>query len=79
MVNNIGKTNKTLSTNLGEKTSFTSGEDITLITGELGLGLLVFDSVGTLGAISEFTDENNFIVTTYALSIDISTILSLNY
>lgn len=79
MVNNIGKTNKTLSTNLGEKTSFTSGEDITLITGELGLGLLVFDSVGTLGAISEFTDENNFIVTTYALSIDISTILGLNY
>ena len=79
MVNNIGKTNKTLSANLGEKTSFTSGEDITLITGEIGLGLLIFDSAGTLGAISEFTDENNFIVTTYALSIDISTILSLNY
>lgn len=79
MVNNIGKTNKTLSTNLGEKTSFTNAEDIILITGELGLGLLVFDSAGTLGAISEFTDENNFIVTTYALSIDISTILNLNY
>ena len=79
MVNNIGKTNKTLNTNLGEKTSFTNAEDIVLITGELGLGLLVFDSAGTLGAISEFTDENNFIVTTYALSIDISTILSLNY
>ena len=79
MVNNIGKTNKTLSTNLGEKTSFTNKEDVTLITGEIGLGLLIFDSVGTLGAISEFTDENNFIVTTYALSIDISTILSLNY
>lgn len=79
MVNNIGKTNKTLNTNLGEKTSFTNAEDIILITGELGLGLLVFDSAGTLGAISEFTDENNFIVTTYALSIDISTILSLNY
>lgn len=79
MVNNIGKTNKTLSTNLGEKTSFTNKEDVTLITGEIGLGLLIFDSAGTLGAISEFTDENNFIVTTYALSINISTILSLNY
>lgn len=79
MVNNIGKTNKTLSTNLGEKTSFTNKEDVTLITGEIGLGLLIFDSAGTLGVISEFTDENNFIVTTYALSIDISTILGLNY
>lgn len=79
MVNNISKTNKTLSTNLGEKTSFTNKEDVTLITGEIGLGLLIFDSAGTLGAISEFTDENNFIVTTYALSIDISTILGLNY
>lgn len=79
MVNNIGKTNKTLSTNLGEKTSFTNKEDVTLITGEIGLGLLIFDSAGTLGAISEFTDESNFIVTTYALSINISTILNLNY
>ena len=79
MVNNVGKTNKTLSTNLGEATTFTSKEDITLLTGELGAGLLVFDEAGTLGAISEFTDENNFVVTTYALSIDISTILNLNY
>lgn len=79
MVNNVGKTNKTLSTNLGEATTFTSKEDVTLLVGELGMGLLVFDSSGTLGAISEFTDENNFKVTTYALSIDISTILNLNY
>lgn len=79
MVNNVGKTNKTLSTNLGESTQFNSKEDITLITGELGVGLLVFDPAGTLGAISTFTDENDFMVTTYALSIDISKILSLNY
>lgn len=79
MVNNISKTTKTLSTNLGEATTFTSKEDVTLLVGELGMGLLVFDEAGTLGAISEFTDENNFVVTTYALSIDIPTILNLNY
>ena len=79
MVNNVGKTTQTLSTNLGGTTSFTDKNDITLLTGELGAGLLIFDSVGTLGAISTFTNENNFIVTTYALSIDISSILSLSY
>lgn len=79
MVNNVGKTNKTLNTNLGGTTSFTNKEDITLLTGELGTGLLIFDSTGTLGAISTFTNENDFIVTTYALSLDIPTILSLNY
>lgn len=79
MVNNVGKTTQILSTNLGETTSFTSNENITLLTGELGLGLLVFDSSGTLGAISTFTDENNFIVTTLAVSIDIQTILNMNY
>ena len=79
MVNNIGKTTQTLNTDLGGTTSFTNKNDITLLTGELGTGLLVFDSTGTLGAISTFTDENDFIVTTYALSLDVSTILSLSY
>lgn len=79
MVNNVGKTTQTLSTNLGGTTQFTSKNDITLLTGEIGTGLLVFDSSGTLGAISTFTNENNFTVTTYALSIDIQSILSLSY
>lgn len=79
MVNNVGKTTQILSTNLGETTSFTSNENITLLTGELGLGLLVFDLSGTLGVVSTFTDENNFIVTTLAISIDIQTILNMNY
>ena len=79
MVNNVGKTTQILSTNLGETTSFTSNENITLLTGELGLGLLVFDLSGTLGVVSTFTDENNFIVTTLAVSIDIQTILNMNY
>lgn len=79
MVNNVGKTTQTLSTNLGEPTSFTSTETITLLTGEIGKGLLLFDPIGTLGVISDYTDETNFTVTTYALSIDIQTILSLSY
>ena len=79
MVNNVGKTTQVLDTNLGGTVSFTSKDDITLLTGELGTGLLVFDSAGTLGAISSFTDENNFIVTTYALSIDINKILNEDY
>lgn len=79
MVNNVGKTTQILSTNLGETTSFTSKENITLLTGDLGLGLLVFDLSGTLGVVSTFTDENNFIVTTLAVSIDIQTILNMNY
>ena len=79
MVNNVGKTTQILSTNLGETTSFTSKENITLLTGDLGLGLLVFDLSGTLGVVSTFTDENNFIVTTLAISIDIQTILNMNY
>lgn len=79
MVNNIGKTTQLLSKNLGETIQFNSNENITLLTGELGTGLLLFDSDGTLGVISTFTDENNFIVTTCALSIDISAILGLSY
>lgn len=79
MVNNVGKTTKTLSTNLGESTSFTSEDNITIMTGELGKGFLVFDPIGTLGVISSFTNEQNFMVTTYALSIDIPSILNLEY
>ena len=79
MVNNVGKTTKTLSTNLGESTSFTNEDTITIMTGESGKGFLVFDPIGTLGVISSFTDEQNFTVTTYALSIDIPSILNLEY
>ena len=79
MVNNIGKTTQILSTNLGETMVFTSQDSITILTGELGAGFLIFDSAGTIGVVSTFNNENDFIVTTYALSIDIPTILSLNY
>lgn len=79
MVNNVGKTTQTLNTNLGETTPFTTSENITILTGEIGKGLLLFDNAGTLGVISDYTNDTNFIVTTYALSIDIQTILNLSY
>lgn len=79
MVNNVGKTTQVLSTNLGETNSFTSSENITILTGEIGKGLLLFDPAGTLGVISDYISESNFTVTTYALSIDIQSILNLSY
>lgn len=79
MVNNVARTNKTLNTTLGSTTSFTSEDTITILTGEVGVGLLIFDSSGTLGVISALTDTQNFTVTTYALSIDIQSILNLSY
>ena len=80
MVNNIAKTTKTLNTTLGGTTSFTPNDNLTIMTGELGTGLLIFDSSGTLGAVSTFTDaESNFIVTTYAISIDVQSLLEATY
>lgn len=79
MVNHVGKTTEILSTNLGDTNSFTSTNSIIIIAGEIGLGMLLFDPVGTLGVISSYTNSTEFIVTTYALSIDIQTILSAEY
>lgn len=79
MVNNIGRTTQTLSTNLGGTVTTLTSSDITLLTGSLGQGCLIFDSAGTLGVITTFTDQNDFIVTTYALSIDVQSILGQSY
>ena len=80
MVNNIGRTTKTLNTTLGGTTTFTPSDNLTILTGTIGTGLLIFDSAGTLGVISTFTDaQSDFTVTTYALSIDVQTILGLSY
>jgi len=79
MVNNVGTTTQTLNIKLGETTSFTTSDDITIITGSIGKGFLIFDPSGTLGVITDYVDETNFTVTTHALSIDINAILSLEY
>ena len=79
MVNNVGKTTQVLSTQIGGQVVFSSIENVIVISGELGLGFLLFDSAGTLGVITSYTSNTDFTVRTYALSIDISTILSLSY
>ena len=80
MVNNIGRTTKMLNTSLGGTTSFTPSDNLTILTGVIGTGLLIFDSDGTLGVITTYTDNlSDFTVTTYALSIDVQTILGLSY
>ncbi len=78
MVNNVAITTKTLSTNLGDTLQL-AGDDMTIVTGEIGKGLLVFDPVGTLGVVTSYTSVDNLIVTTHAISIDINGILSINY
>lgn len=81
MVNNIGKltSSKSFNTNLGEATSNISSSDITLLTGALGKGLLVFDQAGTLAVVSDYISDSNFTIRTYAVSIDVNSILNLSY
>lgn len=79
MVNNVGTTTDTLSVELGRTTEFHTSDNITVIAGIIGKGFLLFDLSGTLGVITEYTDDTNFIVTTYALSMDIESILNLSY
>ena len=79
MVNNVGITTETLSIELGRTTEFNTSDNITVIAGTIGKGFLLFDSAGTLGVITTYTSETDFIVTTHALSIDINAILSLEY
>ena len=79
MVNNVGTTTQTLIARLGETNSFNTSDDITIITGTIGAGFLVFDPAGTLGVITTYTSETDFVVTTHALSIDINSILNSSY
>lgn len=80
MVNNVGKTTKSLSTTLGTDTTFTQSDNMTILTGDLGVGCLIFDSIGTVGAVSEYTNNaSDYKVKTLALSIDIQTILGASY
>ena len=78
MVNNIGKITQTLNTELGTTNSFSSSDDITFIAGQLGSGLLLFDPVGTIGVVSNVSEEG-FTVTTHARSLNLKTLLTANY
>ena len=88
MSNNIGITSETLPRVIGQTIDFdTTGEwnSITMISGQLDLGAIIFDNDGTMGVCSDFTrDENNNPIytiktTTINTQIDIQTILGKSY
>lgn len=67
MVNNVGTTEIALSTTIGGITNVLQA-DITVISGELEQGFLLFGSNGAVGVITEFTDADDFVLKTYATS-----------
>jgi len=88
MANNIGITSEKLPRVIGETIDFDTGSEIssiTLITGEIDLGCIIFDSDGTMGVCSNFKrDENNNPIytvrtTTLNTEIDVQNLLSQSY
>lgn len=88
MSNNIGITAETLPRTIGQTVEFdTTGEwnSITMISGQLDLGAIIFDEDGTMGVCSKFTrDENNNPIytvrtTTLNTQIDVQAILGKSY
>lgn len=88
MSNNIGITSETLPRVIGQTIDFdTTGEwnSITMISGQLDLGAIIFDNDGTMGVCSDFTrDENNNPIytiktTTINTQIDVQAILGKSY
>lgn len=88
MANNIGITTQKLPRVIGETIDFDTTSEwssITLITGELDLGCIIFDEDGTMGICSKFDrdSDNNPIytirTTTLNTQIDITSILSQEY
>ena len=88
MANNIGITTETLPRIIGQTVDFdTSGEwnSITMFSGQLDLGAIIFDETGTMGVCSNFTrDSNNNPIytvrtTTLNTQIDVQSILGKSY
>ena len=88
MANNIGVTTKILPRVIGETIDFDTTDEwssVTMITGDLDLGAIIFDSDGTMGVCSKFSrdDSQNPIYTirtsTINTQIDIQKILSQSY
>ena len=88
MSNNIGITTEILPRVIGQTIDFdTTGEwnSITMISGQLDLGAIVFDENGTMGVCSNFTRDNNnnpidtIRTVTLDAQIDIQAILEKSY
>lgn len=88
MANNIGVTNIKLPRTIGDTIDFDTTDEyssVTMITGDLDLGAIIFDDDGTMGVCSKFSrdDSQNPIYTirtsTINTQIDIQKILSQSY
>lgn len=88
MSNNIGVTTIKLPRVIGETVDFDTTDEwtsVTMITGQLDLGCIVFDDNGTMGICSGFKrDVNNnpiYTIRTSTLNteIDVQSILSQEY
>ena len=88
MSNNIGITTENLPRTIGQTMDFdTTGEwnSITMISGQLDLGAIIFDENGTMGVCSGFArDESNnpiYTIKTMTLDtqIDVQAILGKSY
>lgn len=88
MANNIGITTEKLPRVISQTMDFdTTGEwnSITMFSGQLDLGAIIFDEDGTMGVCSDFTrDVNNNPIytirtTTLNTQIDVQAILNKSY
>lgn len=88
MANNIGVTNLKLPRVIGETVDFdisSEWDSVTMITGDLDLGCMIFDNDGTLSICTNFTRDDNdnpiYTLRTSSLNteIDIQSMLSKNY
>lgn len=88
MANNIGVTIKKLPRVIGETVDFDTTDEwtsVTMISGELDLGCMLFDDNGTMGVCSAFRrDTNNnpiYTIRTSTLNtgVDVQSILAQSY
>jgi hypothetical protein len=88
MANNIGITSLKLPRTIGDTVKYDTTDEwtsVTMITGELDLGCIVFDEDGTMGICSEFSRDGNenpiYTIRTSTLNtkIDVTSILKQEF
>ena len=88
MANNIGTTTQTLGRTIGSQTIISdplNESRISMMSGQLGIGAMIFDGSGTMGICTAFTLNANqrydysFRTSSLNNEIDVQTMLSLSY
>lgn len=85
MINNIGTISTTLPRTIGNTITVTDASTITIVSGFIDVGFIVFDNDGTIAICTSFTrdaqDNPVYVFKTQSLNteIDIQNILSQNY